>query len=285
MYVELLSLFTALCIGANSVLVRMGMRDSNPITGALVGALVQVVTLSGFVIAVPPKRIDLVAIAFFMASGVLASTLGRLSNYMSIERLGVAVSATIMGSSPLFATLFAVLFIGERVAVTVILGTILVVSGIALTRSGDSAGSRLRSTAILIPVASAAFYGASSVVRKVGLNILPESGLGAAVGTGATLVSFLAYLILTQKTDSIMLNWSSGRYFVLSGVVVSAAWLSMFTALASGEVSVVSALIGTNPLFSLILSLLLLRDSEKLDWRTGVGCLAIVTGAAVITLF
>ena len=155
MYVELLSLFTALCIGANSVLVRMGMRDSNPITGALVGALVQVVTLSGFVLAVPPKRIDLVAIAFFMVSGVLASTLGRLSNYVSIERLGVAVSATIMGSSPLFATLFAVLFIGERVAVTVILGTILVVSGIALTRSGDSAGSRLRSTAILIPVASA----------------------------------------------------------------------------------------------------------------------------------
>ena len=285
MYVELLSLFTALCIGASAVLVRMGMRDSNPITGAMVGALVQVVTLSGFVIAVPPKRIDLVAIAFFMASGVLASTLGRLCNYMSIERLGVAVSATIMGSSPLFSTLFAVLFIGERVAVTVILGTILVVAGIAFTRSGDSAGSRLRSTTILIPVAAAVFYGASSVVRKAGLNILPESGLGATVGAGASLVSFLAYLILTKKTDAIMLNWGSGRYFVLSGVVISAGWLSMFTALASGKVSVVSALIGTNPLFSVVLSLVLLRGSEELGWRTGVGCLAIVMGAAVIALF
>jgi DME family drug/metabolite transporter len=285
MYVELLSLFTALCYGASAVLVRMGMRDSNPMTGALVGALVQVVTLSGFVIAVPPKRIDLVAIAFFMASGVLASTLGRLCNYVSIERLGVAVSATIIGSSPLFSTLFAVLFIGERVAVTVILGTILVVAGIALTRSGDSAGSRLRSTAVLIPVAAAVFYGASSVVRKAGLNILPESGLGATVGAGASLVSFLAYLILTKKTDAIILNWGSGRYFVLSGVVISAGWLSMFTALASGKVSVVSALIGTNPLFSVVLSLVLLRESEELGWRTGVGCLAIVMGAAVIALF
>jgi DME family drug/metabolite transporter len=285
MYVELLSLFTALCYGASAVLVRMGMRDSNPMTGALVGALVQVVTLSGFVIAVPPKRIDLVAIAFFMASGVLASTLGRLCNYVSIERLGVAVSATIIGSSPLFSTLFAVLFIGERVAVTVILGTILVVAGIALTRSGDSAGSRLRSTAVLIPVAAAVFYGASSVVRKAGLNILPESGLGATVGAGASLVSFLAYLILTKKTDAIILNWGSGRYFVLSGVVISAGWLSMFTALASGKVSVVSALIGTNPLFSVVLSLVLLRGSEELGWRTGVGCLAIVMGAAVIALF
>ncbi len=98
------------------------------------------------------------------------------------------------------------------------------------------------------------------------------------------MVSFGAYLILTQRMDAIRLNWSSGKYFVLSGVVVSVGWLSMFTALASGEVSVVSALIGTNPLFSLALSLVLLRGSEKLGWRTGMGCLAIVTGAAVITL-
>ena len=105
------------------------------------------------------------------------------------------------------------------------------------------------------------------------------------MGTGASLVSFLVYLILTKKTDAIMLNWGSGRYFVLSGVVISAAWLSMFTALASGKVSVVSALIGTNPLFSVVLSLVLLRGSEELDWRTGVGCLAIVMGAAVIALF
>ncbi|TET72614.1 DMT family transporter [Candidatus Bathyarchaeota archaeon] len=285
MYVELLSLFTALCYGASAVLARMGMRDSNPMTGAMVGTLVQVVLLSGLIMAVPPTSIDWTAIALFIASGILASTLGRLFNYMSIERLGVPVSATIIGSSPIFSTLLAVLFIGERVAPTVLLGTVLVVAGIAITRSGDSTGSRMKSTAILIPIAAAAFYGASSVVRKAGLNILPEATLGALVGAGASLLSFGAYLILTQRMDAIRLNRSSSKYFILSGVVVSAGWLSMFTALVSGEVSVVSALIGTNPLFSIILSLILLRGSEELNWRTGVGCLAIVAGAAVITLF
>jgi uncharacterized membrane protein len=285
MYVELLSLFTALCYGASAVLARMGMRDSNPMTGAMVGAIVQVVLLSGLVVVVPPASIDWAAIAFFVASGILASTLGRLFNYMSIERLGVPVSATIIGSSPLFSTILAVLFIGEEVALTVLVGILLVVAGIAVTRSGESAGSKLRSSAILIPIAASAFYGASSVVRKIGLNILPEAALGAVVGAGASLISFGAYLILTQRTDMIRWNWSGGKYFILSGVVVSAGWLSMFTALASGKVSVVSALIGTNPLFSIILSLVLLRGSEDLDWRTGAGCLAIVAGAAVITLF
>jgi len=36
-YVELLSLFTAFCYGLSAVLVRKGMRSSNPLTGALVG--------------------------------------------------------------------------------------------------------------------------------------------------------------------------------------------------------------------------------------------------------
>ncbi len=178
MYVELLNLFTALCYGASAVLARLGMRDSNPITGAMVGALVQVVLLSRLIMAVPPTRIDWTAIAFFIASGILASTLGRLFNYMSIERLGVPVSATIIGSSPIFSTLFTVLFIGETVAPTVLLGTALVVAGIAITRGGDSAGSRIRSTAILIPIASAAFYGASSVVWRLGSTYSPRPPWG-----------------------------------------------------------------------------------------------------------
>jgi uncharacterized membrane protein len=55
----------------------------------------------------------------------------------------------------------------------------------------------------------------------------------------------------------------------------------MYSALSAGDVSVVAALMGTNPLFSLVLSLLFLRDSERID----VGCLAIVAGAGIITLF
>ena len=106
MYIELLSLFTAFCYGASAVLVRMGMRDSNPLTGAIIGGLVQVFIISMLVAVFPPERIELMAIAFFVASGILAGTLGRMFNYMSIERLGVPVSATIVGSSPLFSTLY-----------------------------------------------------------------------------------------------------------------------------------------------------------------------------------
>lgn len=283
---EILSLFTAFCYGLSAVLARKGMRDSNPLTGALVAALIQVLTLSGLLLGSPPSRLDWMAVAYFVASGVLASTLGRLCNFMSIERLGVPVSASIIGSSPLFSTFFAVVLVGETVASTTLMGTILVVVGIAIARSGDDVGSSsLRGSALALPILSAAFYGASSSARKLGLMIMPDATLGALVGSASSLVSFVAYLAASRSEGAVRFSRRSLPYFVVSGVVVSLGWLSMFNALAVGEISVVAALIGANPLFSLLLSWLTLRGSDGLDWRVTAGCIVIVAGAAIVALF
>lgn len=285
MIVELLSLFTAVCYGASSVLARRGMRDSNPMTGVIVGSLVQVILLAALVIADPPEAFNWTAIGLFIASGIFASTLGRLLNFTSIQRLGVPLSAAILGSNPLFSTLFAVVFLGEQVAANTLLGTILVVAGIAAARSGGKAVKELRGRDLVLPIAAATFYGASSVTRKAALNILPESAFGAVVGAMATVVTFGAYILLSRRTDTLQVNWRGGKFFIVNGVVVTLAWLSMFAALTTGNVSVVTALGGTSPLFAVLLSAILLRDSEELNLRIAVGCLAIVAGAAVITLF
>ena len=157
-------------------------------------------------------------------------------------------------------------------------------AGIAVARSGGKAVKKLRGRDLVLPIAAATFYGASSVTRKAALNILPESAFGAVVGAMASVVTFGAYLLLTQRTDTLQVNWRGGKFFILNGVVVTLAWLSMFTALTTGKVSVVTALGGTSPLFAVLLSAILLKGSEELNSRIIVGCLAIVTGAAVITL-
>jgi uncharacterized membrane protein len=284
LFVELLSLLAAVCYGTNSVLARKGMKDSNPMTAVIVGTLVQLILLTVLVIVDPPETFNWTAIALFVASGIFASTLGRLFNFTSIERLGVPLSASIIGANPLFSTFFAAVFLGEQVAASTLLGTILIVTGIVVARSGGQAFMEIKKEALILPIASAAFYGASAVTRKSALNLLPESTLGAVVGALASVVTFGSYLILTRKTDELQLNWRAGKIFMMNGVVVTLAWLSMFTALTVGKVSVVTALGGTNPLFSVILSAVLLKDSEKLNSRIVIGCLGIVAGAAVITL-
>ena len=285
MIVELLSLFTALCYGASSILARKGMKESNPMTGVIIGSLVQAALLAILVIADPPDAFNWTAVGFFVAAGILASTLGRLFNFTSIDRLGVALAASIIGSSPLFSTLLAAVFLGEKIDAATLFGTVLVVVGIAVARSGGKVVKELRSSVLLLPIASAIFYGASSVTRKAALNILPESAFGALVGAIASLTIYSTYLLVSRRTGELRVNWGSGRFWLANGVVVTLAWLSMFTALTNGKVSVVSSLGGTSPLFSVILSAILLKGSEDLNSRIVAGSLAIVAGAMVITLF
>ena len=285
MYVELLSLLTAIGFGFSAILTRWGMRDSNPMTGAMVGSLVQVIALSAIIAVDPPTEMNLMGVACFAASGLLASALGRLLNYTSIQRLGVSMSSTIIGSSPLFSTLFAAIFLAEDVTFSIFLGTVLIVTGVAITslRNGDV--GELLSTAILTPVLSAAAYGASSVFRKLGVSLIPHAPFGAMIGAATSLASFSIFLVATGQLGLFKLTRGSSKFFVVSGLVVTVAWLSMYSAFSLGKVSVVSALIGTSPLFTLVLSTLLLRDTERINMRIVLGCLSIVAGATVITLF
>ena len=285
MYVELFSLITALGFGFSSILTRWGMRDSNPITGAMVGSLVQVVALSVIIAVYPPAELNLMGVAYFAASGLFASALGRLLNYTSIQRLGVSMSSTIIGSSPLFSTIFAAIFLAEEVTLSVFAGTVLVVGGVAITSLKDGNVRELLSTAILTPILAAAAYGASSVFRKLGVDLIPHAPLGAMIGAATSLASFSIYLVATGQLGLFKLTRDSRKFFTLSGLVVTVAWLSMYSAFALGKVSVVSALIGTNPLFTLVLSLIFLRDTERLNMRIVLGCLLIVAGATVITIF
>ncbi len=260
------------------------MKKLSPMNGVIVSSLVQFILLSILLFIQPPKMFNWTAIGLFAASGFFASTLGRLFNFTSIERLGVPISSTIIGSNPLFSTFLAILFLGEQVDLTTLFGTILIVGGIAITRSGGQAVRKHRGRDLVVPLASATFYGASSITRKAALNILPDPVLGAVIGAMTSLIAYASFLLLKQKNRVLMVKWYDAKFFMVNGLVLTLAWLSMLTALSTGKVSVVTALGGTSPLFAVLLSAILVK-TDDLDIRIGFGCLAIVLGAIVITLF
>jgi len=254
-------------------------------TATLIAALMQVLVMSGMLLILPPSQLIWTGIAFFAASGLLASALGRLCNYMSIEKLGVPTSASIVGSNPVFSMLFAVFLLGEKITFSILIGTILVVIGVVLMTSRNGGERFSLRTALFLPLLAAVFYGASAPVRKIGLTLLPEPILGALVGAAVTLALFSVTCISTGNNNTkVRLNRRCIGYFAVSGVAISLGWASMFTALLTGKVSVVSTIVGINPLFSLLLTILLLRSSEKISRRAIAGCLVIVAGVTVVTL-
>ena len=280
---EVYGLIAALSFGLNAVLVRKALRHTTPATATISVAAVQTLILSTLLVFDLPA-FNLEAVGYFIAAGFLAAILGRTFNYMSIEKLGVPVSTSLVGTNPLWAMILGVVFLGEVMTLSTISGSILVVVGVALI-SGWGKDSNLNLRDMGIPLASAFFYAASSAVRKIGLNILPESILGAVVGAMTGLIAYPILMRLIGRTNEFKFSRKSAPFLIAGGITTSIAWISMFMATQQGPVGVVSAIIGANPLFGLVLSVVLLKDTESITPQVIIGCLTIVAAVIVITLF
>ena len=279
---EAYALVTAFSFGLSAVLVRKGLSESTAVTAALVISGVQTVVLS-LMLALSPPSLDWAAVGYFVVAGLLAATMGRTLNYMSIDRLGVPISTSLSGTNPLFTIIFASILIGEAVEASTVVGTVLVFAGIALI-SGWGGENSVKKDDLVIPLGAASLYALSSIVRKTALTMLPEPVLGAVVGALASLITYPIVLRLMNRQGDIKLTKGSLPYFAAAGVSNSVAWISMFIATQRGSVSVVAAIIGANPLFGLLLSALFLRSVERITPRIIAGCLVIVAGVTVITL-
>ena len=88
-----------------------------------------------------------------------------------------------------------------------------------------------------------------------------------------------------RRTNDLILTKKSVPYLIGGGIAVSIAWLCMFIATNQGNVGVVSAIIGSNPFFGMILSVLLLKETDRVSPQTVAGSILIVTAVALITLF
>lgn len=280
---ELYALLTAFGFGLNAVLVKRGMKESTPVTATLVIACVQVTTLSVLTLLDRPE-FNWTAILYFIVAGIGTAIFGRTLNYMSIDRIGVPISSSLTGTNPLFTMIIATIFLGEHVSITTIIGSLLVATGIVLI-SGWGADTKLDLRDLLLPLGSAFFYASSGIVRKAGLNISPEPLLGAVVGAATSLVAYPLILRLIGRSGELRFTKSSLLWLIGGGLTTTLAWIGMFTATQLGSISVVSAIIGANPLFGLILSALMLRDVEKITKQVAAGCLLIVVAMIVITLF
>jgi uncharacterized membrane protein len=280
---EYLALVTAFSFGLNAVLVRKAMRHTTPATATVSVAGVQVLILSSLLLLNRPT-FNLTAVAYFIAAGFLAAILGRTFNYMSIDKLGVPISTALTGTNPLWAMVLGIVFLGEEATLPIISGSVLVVVGVALI-SGWGKNSQLSLKDLYIPLASAFFYAASSAVRKVGLNILPEPVLGAVVGALTGLIAYPILMRLMGRSGEFNFNRKALPFLVGGGMATSMAWITMFMATQQGPVGVVSAIIGANPLFGLVLSVVLLKDTERITPQVLIGCLTIVAAVIFITLF
>ncbi len=274
----------ALCFSIAHILIRRGLVESNAMTGAFISLSMSAGVLWCLVpFFVPLSALWTPWIAIFIIAGILAPGIGRTLSYVGIERIGVARSVPIVNSSPIFASVFAVIFLGETWVLQNILGTLLVISGVVtLSLVKSPAKGDWRKRDVIFPIIGAVVFGASANLRKAGLGFVHFPILAAAMTAGAAAVFSFVLLRVRGGVASIRLTRKSARWLFTAGVVNTAAMLSVFYALSLGKVVIVEPLVSFNPVITLTLTAIFLRDLEAVNWRVFAGALLTVTGTILV---
>ncbi len=282
MQVELYALLTSFCFGLNAVLIRKGLKDSTPVTAAIIVSLVQIPILA-FLALRSPIILNWTAIGYFVLAGIFASTIARICNYIAIDKVGVNIATSLSGTDPLFSNILAILILSEPIIPSTMGGVVVIVVGV-LVMSNMELEEGIKKTDLLVPLLAAFFYASANMVRKLGMALVPNAAFGSVIGALTSIIVYPIYLASQGRLGEFNHRTTGVKYFIGSGLVISVAMLSMYTAFASGSIAVVTGLIGAAPLFGLILSAVFLRDVEKITKRVVAGCLLIVVGVVLITV-
>jgi drug/metabolite transporter, DME family len=280
---HLLALAAAVLSALATVLIRQGLRHGNFYVGFWVNVIVGVVGFWGAVFVLEPAdAYRASAIPLFMLSGIIGTAGGRLLRFISIEKVGASVAASIINLNPFIATGMAILVLGERVTLPMIAGTGVIVLGTTLlSLSGRQIG--FQSMHLFYPFLSASCFGAVAIIRKLGLS---HAGplFGSAVNITTALITFTAFLLASGNRQVLVWRGRGLMYFVGAGIAENLSVFLVLVALGLGEVSVVTPLAGTAPLFVLPFTSLLLKGVERLSGRIVVGAVLIVLGVFLLTV-
>ena len=276
---EALALLTSVTNALGSVFIAKGMKGSSPTAAAFYSVLTQATILTGLLLTRLPS-LNLTAILLFAIGGLLSLGLGRLLYFVAMKGMGVARASAVIGSSPIFTTLLSILVLSDQPTVTMFLGAATVTVGIIFISGAK--GFKVEK-ALLIGLVSTLSYALSNILSKAGLRVESDPFLSAQVGAASGLLFFLVYMILTNQGGGVKASKTNLLYFIATGVFMSMGWLAMIEALTLGSVSVVTTIVYSYPLFTLLLTRLLLKE-ERFGVREVVGSILVVFGVAFVAL-
>ncbi len=273
-------LFTAI----NLILLKKGLAHGNPITAIVISLAINVLAFWSFVFAkLPLDEILSPELLIFVLVGLIQPGGTRYLAYLSVEKVGVAVTAPLRATTPLFSSLMAIIVLNEQLTAAVAGGTTLVVCGIILLSMREEKTGGWMNVFITLPLLSAFVAGSTQVIRKIGLAQITLPILGAAVTTGTSFLAVAVSLSVTRKWSAVTFNRHSLGYFLLAGCAVTLGVASVYMSLYLSDVVIVAPLTSLSPLYSLVLSAVFLREVEVITTRRVVAAGLIVLGAVLIT--
>ena len=291
-----LATIAAVCFAVQFLAIRIGTED-NAVAGAVLVTLVCNVVLVVPVVVVRnwghlSGLYTPTAVVAFATAGLAGLGLARVFLFRSVKLIGASRTSPVAATNVLFATAFATVVLGERVAPLHVVGIVLVVGGVGLlswetaTADRSASGSPTSSvTEFAYPLAAAVLIGVEPVLVSIGIAEGTPVIPGLAVMMLSGTLGYAAYWVVSQSDRSLRGSGGAIRWYVVAGIATTGAFVSYLLALEMTSVVVVMPILQTNPLLVTLLSAVFLpRHLERVTTRLVFAACIIVIGATVVSV-
>ena len=284
--VVLLAAGAALSFGALAVTIRLALH---PPLDAETASLVTTFLAGACCIVLASARDDFSGLDWadtwpFFVTGLFAPGISQIFFTRAVGLIGPSRTAVFVGVSPVLSATIAVIVLDEPVHVALVVGTLLIVAGGTLLVREHARPGALLSAGIALALGAALLFA----IRD---NLVRWAARGSAVpgfvAASASLVSacLVIGLVVLAKPDAVARVRRTFRPFLLSGLVYGASYACLYSAFDRGRVTIVAPLVATESLWAVLISMVVLRRSERIGVRLLVAAALVVGGGALISGF
>lgn len=280
-----LALGAAIWFSVGSVLIRKSMDQKAETYHALLASIG--VPFVGSVVAAllifPPDALIGRQVLPFVIAGLAVPVLSRTLIFMGFEKIGVARTASISGTTPFFSAVVAFLALGEALTPGAVAGIVLTVAGIAVISEPHRETKTWKLSGVLFPFGSTLLFAIRYTLARYGLFTSPAL-VGSAITSGTSLMVLVLVGRLIPHRPLRSLSARARGFLLGAGFSYTGAYWCMFGALASEKLAITVPLIHTDPLWSLLFVSLFLREKHAITPALVWGTILAFTGSVLIIL-
>ena len=279
----LAALISALSWASSTILIKIGMRNKSPVAANIirlyiVAAVFAVIFLAnGTFTRIEDLPPEMLAIAFI--SSMFGFVIGDYFYFHALNMMGVSRTVPITSTYPLWAILWAFLFLGREVNLQILLGAVLVVSAIILVRRAEEkeqVDPRGFVFAVLAPISwSLAILTMDWLTGYI--DVLALAGLRmmfGAVGVSVFLPKYLSELRRVTLRELAVLAGAA-----LSGLLIG-QYLFVYSVSRVGS-QIAAPVSAVNPIIASTLAIFLLKEPP--NRRILEGLVLAVVGVILIS--
>jgi drug/metabolite transporter (DMT)-like permease len=284
--VVLLAAGAALSFGALAVTIRLSLGP-----GVDAEAASFVTTFIAFVVCavLAGARGDFSGLVWrdtwpFLVTGLFAPGISQILFTRAVGVIGPSRTAILVGVSPVLSAAIAVTVLGEPVHVALVFGTLLVVTGGTLLVRERGGPAALVSLGIALGLSAAALFAVRDNLVRWAARGNEVPGFVAATASLLT-ASFVILAVVALRPRAGERMRRAARPFLLSGLVYGVSYVCLYSAFDRGRVTVVAPLVATESLWAVLVSIAVLRRSERIGPRLLLAAALVVGGGALISGF